>query len=131
MHSQSSLDRRAPVATPVGGRDGCGLPVVAVARKPLLDYDEDRGTNLARVLELALDFQRRDDAARAGYMHRNTFRRQLAHALDLVTGDLDDRQDRLALQLALRLRCLRRSREGVAAGNGRQRTRPTPVAAAL
>lgn len=72
----------------------------------LLTYDSDNRTDLANVLELALDFPRRDDAAHAGYMHRNTFRRHLKHAVELVDADLEDPEDRLALHVALRLRRL-------------------------
>jgi sugar diacid utilization regulator len=72
----------------------------------LLRYDLDHGTDLAHVLELALDFPRRDDAAHAGYMHRNTFRRHLAQALELVDTDLQDPDDRLTLLVALKLRRL-------------------------
>jgi hypothetical protein len=72
----------------------------------LLRHDLDHGTDLAHVLELALDFPRRDDAAQAGYMHRNTFRRHLAQALELVDSDLNDPDDRLALHVALKLRRL-------------------------
>jgi sugar diacid utilization regulator len=72
----------------------------------LLRYDDEHGTDLAHVLELALDFPRRDDAAHAGYMHRNTFRRHLSQALELVDSDLNDPDDRLTLHIALRLRRL-------------------------
>lgn len=72
----------------------------------LLRHDLDHGTDLAHVLELALDFPRRDDAAHAGYMHRNTFRRHLAQALELVDTDLQDPDDRLTLHVALKLRRL-------------------------
>ena len=44
-------------------------------------YDHEHGTNLQRVLELALDHDDRNSAARAAFMHRNTFRRRLAKAL--------------------------------------------------
>jgi PucR-like helix-turn-helix protein len=70
----------------------------------LLHYDLDHGTELAKVLELALDFPRRDDAAHASYMHRNTFRRHLTQALELVDADLKDPDDRLTLHVALKLR---------------------------
>lgn len=70
----------------------------------LLRYDLEHGTDLAQVLELALDFPRRDDAAHAGYMHRNTFRRHLTQALELVDTDLTDPDDRLTLHVALKLR---------------------------
>jgi hypothetical protein len=72
----------------------------------LLRYDLDHGTDLLQILELALDFPRRDDAAHAGYMHRNTFRRHLAQALELVDADLQDPDDRLTLHVALKLRRL-------------------------
>jgi PucR-like helix-turn-helix protein len=72
----------------------------------LLRYDLDHGTDLVQVLELALDFPRRDDAAHAGYMHRNTFRRHLTQSLELVDADLQDPDDRLTLHVALKLRRL-------------------------
>ena len=88
----------------------------------LLRYDHDHGTDLAHVLELALDFPRRDDAAHASYMHRNTFRRHLAQALELVDSDLHDPDDRLTLHVALRLRrLLEVPQHGADAGYPRER----------
>jgi hypothetical protein len=88
----------------------------------LLRYDLDHGTDLAHVLELALDFPRRDDAAHAGYMHRNTFRRHLTQALELVDTDLTDPDDRLALHVALKLRkLLEIPQYGAGAGDARER----------
>ena len=80
---------------------------VAGALGPLLAHDERHGGTLARTLELALEHPRRDDAARAAYMHRNTFRRRLQQALDLLDADLDDPDQRLSLQVALKLHRLR------------------------
>jgi hypothetical protein len=88
----------------------------------LLRYDLDHGTDLAHVLELALDFPRRDDAAHAGYMHRNTFRRHLTQALELVDTDLNDPDDRLTLLVALKLRrLLELPQQGTDAGDHRGR----------
>jgi purine catabolism regulator len=70
---------------------------------PLIAHDERHGSTLAETLELALEHPRRDDAARAAYMHRNTFRRRLQQALDLVGADLDDPDQRLTLHVALKL----------------------------
>jgi DNA-binding PucR family transcriptional regulator len=70
-------------------------------------YDREHGTNLQRVLELALDHQSRITAARAAFMHRNTFRRQLGRALELTDVDLGCPEERLALHVALKLRALR------------------------
>jgi hypothetical protein len=91
----------------------------------LVTHDGEYGTDLANVLELALDFPRRDDAARAAYMHRNTFRRHLRHALELVDADLEDPEDRLALHMALRLRRLVDAREhpGGGANDAAERAR--------
>lgn len=80
-------------------------------------HDQDHGTDLAHVLELALDFPRRDDAARASYMHRNTFRRRLTQALELIDADLNDPDDRLALHVALKLRRLMYGQRRAAAGS--------------
>jgi PucR C-terminal helix-turn-helix domain len=67
-------------------------------------YDRVHGTDLQRVLELALDHPNRNAAASAAFMHRNTFRRQLRRALELAGVDLDDPDERLALHVALKLR---------------------------
>ena len=72
----------------------------------LLAYDHEHGTNLQHVLELALDYDTRNIAARAAFMHRNTFRRQLRKALALADVDLDRPEERLALHLALKMRAL-------------------------
>lgn len=69
----------------------------------LLAYDKRHGTSLASTLELALENPRRDEAARAAFMHRNTFRRRLQQALELISADLDDPDQRLALHVALKL----------------------------
>lgn len=69
-------------------------------------YDHAHGTDLQRVLELSLDHDSRNDAARAAFMHRNTFRRQLRRAVELTDVDLDSPEERLALHLALKMRAL-------------------------
>ena len=73
---------------------------------PLRTYDHEHGTNLQRVLELALDHENRNTAARAAFMHRNTFRRQLAKGLELIDVDLSCPEERLALHVALKMRAL-------------------------
>lgn len=67
-------------------------------------HDREHGTNLQRVLELALDYENRNTAARAAFMHRNTFRRQLGKALELIDVDLACPEERLALHVALKMR---------------------------
>jgi DNA-binding PucR family transcriptional regulator len=69
-------------------------------------HDREHGTNLQRVLELGLDYDNRNEAARAAFMHRNTFRRQLGKALDLIDVDLSCPEERLALHVALKMRSL-------------------------
>jgi sugar diacid utilization regulator len=69
----------------------------------LLAYDRAHRTDLARVLEIGLDMPNRDEAARAAYMHRNTFRRHFPHALDLAGLEVEDGDQRLAVHVALRL----------------------------
>jgi purine catabolism regulator len=71
---------------------------------PLLAYDERHGSDLAATLELALQYPKRDDAARAAFMHRNTFRRRLQQALELIDADLEDPEQRVVLHVALTLR---------------------------
>lgn len=73
---------------------------------PLQTYDREHRTNLQRVLELALDHSNRGTAARAAFMHRNTFRRQLRKALELIDVDLASPEERLALHIALKMRAL-------------------------
>ena len=69
-------------------------------------HDRRHGTTLERVLELALDHSDRGAAADAAFMHRNTFRRQLRKALELLGSDLDCPEERLAVHLALKMRAL-------------------------
>lgn len=69
----------------------------------LTEHDRRHGSSLTHTLELALQHPRRDDAARAAFMHRNTFRRRLQQALELIDADLDDPDQRLALHVALKL----------------------------
>lgn len=69
----------------------------------LATYDRQHGTSLERVLELALDHEDRNAAARAAFMHRNTFRRQLRKALELLDVDLECPEERLAVHLALKM----------------------------
>jgi hypothetical protein len=72
-------------------------------------HDRLHGTTLERVLELALDHSDRGAAADAAFMHRNTFRRQLKKALELLGSDLDfPRSDWRCIS---RSRCARASRE--------------------
>lgn len=73
----------------------------------LAAYDQEHGTNLLRVLELALDHHDRNAAANAAFMHRNTFRRQLRNALEAMDADIESPEERLALHLALKMRAFR------------------------
>jgi sugar diacid utilization regulator len=82
---------------------GQAAAFVEVQLGGLRAYDHEHGTNLQRVLELALDHHNRNDAALAAFMHRNTFRRQLRKALELIDLDLDCPEERLALHLALKI----------------------------
>jgi PucR C-terminal helix-turn-helix domain len=70
----------------------------------LLAWDERYRSGLLVVLEAALDFPRRDEAAGRCSMHRNTFRQRLRQAETLLGGDLDDPEARLAIHVALKLR---------------------------
>ncbi len=93
-----------PVLEMVDVRDASALVDDQLAK--LAAYDREHGTDLQRVLELALDHDSRNEAASAAFMHRNTFRRQLRTALEFVDADLDCPEERLALHLALKLRAL-------------------------
>lgn len=88
------LERIGPNSTHAFVRDYIGA---------LIDADRQSGIGLAHTLKLALEHPRRDDAARAAFMHRNTFRRRLQKALEYIDSDLEDPDQRFALLLALRL----------------------------
>jgi sugar diacid utilization regulator len=70
----------------------------------LIAWDHRHGSSLLRVLEAALDLPHLDEAARRCYMHRNTFRRHLRQATELLRAELDDPNVRLAVHVALKLR---------------------------
>jgi hypothetical protein len=70
----------------------------------LLDWDHDHRTDLAGVLEAALDFPRHDEAARRCFMHRNTFRHHLHRASEVLGGRLENPDTRLGIHVALKLR---------------------------
>jgi hypothetical protein len=73
---------------------------------PLIAWDRQHGTDLAGVLEAALDFPRHDRAAERCFMHRNTFRHRLRQATELLGEDLESPEVRLAVHVALKLRRL-------------------------
>jgi sugar diacid utilization regulator len=86
------------VATPTARsfvRDRVGL---------LITWDQEHHTDLLDVLEAALDFPRHDQAASRCFMHRNTFRRRLRQATQVLGDSLEDADVRLAVHVALKLR---------------------------
>jgi sugar diacid utilization regulator len=88
---------------------------------PLLAYDEAHNAALAEALEVSLDWPNREAAARHAYMHRNTFRRRLKQACELIGSRLVDPEERLAVHVALKLtRVLR------APGGARPLPAPSP-----
>ncbi|HSI80918.1 MAG TPA: helix-turn-helix domain-containing protein [Solirubrobacterales bacterium] len=97
-------DSLARLLDPLDRRDVSAFVHGQLAR--VQAYDQEHGTDLQHVLELALDHESRNDASRAAFMHRNTFRRQLDRALELIDVDLDSPEQRLALHLALKVRAL-------------------------
>jgi hypothetical protein len=70
----------------------------------LIEWDRRNRTDLACVLEAALDYPRHEEAARKCFMHRNTFRRSLRRATGVLGHRLDSPDSRLAVHLALKLR---------------------------
>lgn len=70
----------------------------------LLDWDRGNHSDLAGVLEAALDFPRQDEASRRCFMHRNTFRHRLRRATEVLGCRLDNPDVRLAVHVALKLR---------------------------
>jgi sugar diacid utilization regulator len=79
---------------------------------PLLAYDEAHNAALAEALEVSLDWPNREAAARHAYMHRNTFRRRLKQACELIGSRLVDPEERLAVHVALKLTRVLRARGG-------------------
>lgn len=90
----------------------------------LMAWDERHRTGLLVVLEAALDFPRRDEAAGRCSMHRNTFRHRLKQAETLLEEDLDDPEARLAIHVALKLRRRLKPEGG---GERSRRGRPRPA----
>ena len=86
----------------------------------LIAWDREHGTDLAGVLEAALDFPRQDRAAEHCFMHRNTFRHRLHQATELLGEDLESPEARLAVHVALKLRRL----AGAANGGTRRKRLP-------
>lgn len=94
----------------------------------LASYDRAHDSHLCETLEAALDYPNRDEAARAAYMHRNTFRRHLNQAMKVVGVDLHDPEERLALHVALKLRSqLRIGRPRDVHGPVKGGSRPAPA----
>ena len=70
---------------------------------PLIAWEEEHQGDLLSVLETGLDFPRHDVAAARCFMHRNTFRHRLRHAVDVLGDPLEDPAARLAVHVALKL----------------------------
>ena len=70
----------------------------------LLAWDGEHHSDLLAVLEAALDYPQHEQAAHRCYMHRNTFRRRLRMAMQVLGHDLEDPDVRLATHVALKLR---------------------------
>jgi sugar diacid utilization regulator len=79
---------------------------------PLLAYDQAHNAALAEALEVSLDWPNREAAARHAYMHRNTFRRRLKRAYELIGSRLIDPEERLAVHVALKLTRVLRAHGG-------------------
>jgi PucR C-terminal helix-turn-helix domain len=77
----------------------------------LMEWDRRHRAGLLVVLEAALDFPRRDEAAGRCFMHRNTFRHRLREAEALLEDDLGEPDARLAIHIALKLRRLLNRRD--------------------
>jgi PucR C-terminal helix-turn-helix domain len=71
---------------------------------PLIAFDREHQADLLVVLEAGLDLPRHDVAAARCYMHRNTFRHRFRHATEILGGNLEDPDVRLAVHVALKLR---------------------------
>jgi hypothetical protein len=72
--------------------------------RQLVVWDADHDDHLLDVLEAALDLPRHGLAAERCFMHRNTFRERLRHAVELAGGSLEEPERRLAVHVAMKLR---------------------------
>jgi sugar diacid utilization regulator len=78
----------------------------------IVAWDREHGTSLLAVLEAELAFPHSHiEAANHCFMHRNTFAKRLELVRDLIDGDLNDPETRLALQVSLKLHHAREYRE--------------------
>jgi PucR C-terminal helix-turn-helix domain len=95
---------------------------VAARLGALLGYDQAHGGGLAETLEASLDWPSREEASRFAYVHRNTFRRRLKRAHDLIGSELSDPDERLAVHLALKLRRVQDAKASAAPAMGAARS---------
>ena len=91
----------------------------------LIAWDREHHGDLLSVLETALDLPRHDRAAARCFMHRNTFRRRLAQAAEVLGNDLEDADARLAVHVALKLRRVLEARAAAEGANGGRRASAT------
>lgn len=86
----------------------------------IVAWDREHGTNLLAVLDAELAFPHSHiEGANHCYMHRNTFSRRLDLVRNLIDGDLDDPETRLALHVSLMLHRAQEYREAAGATKGR------------
>lgn len=82
----------------------------------IVAWDHEHGTNLLAVLEAELAFPHSHiEGANHCYMHRNTFSKRLELVRNLIDGDLDEPETRLALHVSLKLHQAREYRDAVGA----------------
>ena len=71
--------------------------------KKLISYDKSKGSNLVGLLEIYLDCERSiTKTSEVAYLHRNTTMYQINKIQEIMDVDLDDPDERLVLQLAIR-----------------------------
>ena len=73
--------------------------------KKLMNYDQSKGTDLTGLLSIYLDCERSiTKTSEKAYLHRNTVMYQINKITEIIGTDLEDSDERLVFQLALKQR---------------------------
>ena len=92
----------------------------------LVDYDHRHNSDLLATLEVFFEANSNHvRAARLLHLHRNTLLYRLDRVRAILGADLEDAETRLALQLALKLKCVAKGYPRGAAGERGRATRPS------
>ena len=76
-----------------------------ITLKKLMNYDKSKGTDLTGLLSIYLDCERSiTKTSEKAYLHRNTVMYQINKITEIMGTDLEDSDERLVFQLALKQR---------------------------